>query len=98
MEEPLPGDCAEIEDSIPAGDGVNGHHDPEGTSLRNSSAEYATVIHTFDGYGDAAQQASQLRVVSGDSVVVLSRHESGWTYGRRAKDGKEGWFPNGIIP
>eukprot|EP00931_Biecheleriopsis_adriatica_P082832 TRINITY_DN5630_c0_g1_i1.p1 TRINITY_DN5630_c0_g1~~TRINITY_DN5630_c0_g1_i1.p1 ORF type:complete len:796 (-),score=218.01 TRINITY_DN5630_c0_g1_i1:91-2478(-) len=47
-----------------------------------------------------ASSASQLTLNVGDSVEIVERHASGWTYGRKASDSGaiEGWFPDWVCP
>lgn len=53
----------------------------------------------------APDGSSQLGVQIGDLIQVLSKHESGWTYGRKvqevagvnAENASAGWFPNWAI-
>lgn len=43
----------------------------------------------------AGGQASQLDIEVGESIQVLNKHTSGWTYGRKGVS--EGWFPQWVF-
>jgi len=47
----------------------------------------------------AATSPSQLTLMLSDLVELVERHESGWTYGRKAGDtgSAEGWFPDWVV-
>jgi len=47
----------------------------------------------------AATTPSQLTLMPQDLVELVERHDSGWTYGRKAGDSgaAEGWFPDWVV-
>lgn len=44
-----------------------------------------------------AADPSQLNLLLGDTVQVIERHDTGWTYGRKLGDESEGWFPDWLL-
>jgi hypothetical protein len=42
----------------------------------------------------SATDSSQLTLVPDDRVEIVQQHTTGWTYGRKAADLSEGWFPD----
>ena len=49
------------------------------------------ALANFEGNSE-----NELTIQKGESLDVVERHETGWTFGKK-KDGSEGWFPDWVI-
>lgn len=62
------------------------------TELEQQQEQARITVHQPFQSGDV----SQLSLNKGDSVIVIERHTTGWTFGRHVETQKEGWFPDWV--
>lgn len=64
-----------------------------GITSKCSKAKITTQAQTFVAIAESKGNSSTntLDLVQGDCVILITRNENGWCWGRKT-DGKEGWF------